>query len=127
MEIVVIATTLVLLQYIYFGVQVGSARGRAGIKAPATTGDPEFERMFRVHQNTAEQLIVLLPALWMFAYFVNPLWGAGISVVYLVGRFVYRASYVRDPSSRSMGFTLSFVPIAVLLVWTFVVAVMRYF
>jgi hypothetical protein len=81
MEAVIIVTVLALMQFYWFGIEVGSMRAKHGCKAPATTGAPEFERMFRVQQNTMEQLVMFLPALWMYASLVNPLWGAGM--VYL--------------------------------------------
>jgi uncharacterized MAPEG superfamily protein len=87
------------------------------------SGAPEFERMFRVHYNTMELLVVFLPALWLYAHMVNPVWGAGIGVVYLIGRLVYRAAYLKDPSGRSLGFNLSVFPPMVMLVWVLVVAV----
>ena len=127
MEAVVIVTVLALAQYMFFGIQVGGARVQSGVKAPATSGDQHFERVNRVHQNTLEQLIVLIPALWMYAHYVNPLWGAGIAVVYLIGRFIYRAEYTKDPATRTLGFSLSFLPGAVMSVWVLVVAVMSYF
>ena len=65
MEATAIVTFLALGQFILFGIQVGSLRARHGVKAPATAGHEEFERMFRVHQNTLEQLVVFLPALWL--------------------------------------------------------------
>ena len=126
MEAVAIVTTLALAQYMFFGIQVGGARQKAGIKAPATTGDAHFECVNRVHQNTLEQLVVFIPALWIYAYYVNPLWGAGMGVVYLIGRFIYSAAYVKDPSSRTLGFSLSFLPGAVMSVWALIVAVMHY-
>ncbi len=64
MELVAIVTLLALAEFIVFGMQVGSARGKYGIEAPATTGDEMFERQFRVHYNTLEQLIIFLPSLW---------------------------------------------------------------
>lgn len=125
MEATAIVTILALLQFTLFGVQVGGMRGKHGVKAPAMSGHPEFERMFRVQQNTLEQLVLFVPALWIFAYFVNPLWGAGIGVVYLIGRFIYRSAYLQDPSGRSLGFMLSFLPSAVLLVWALVAAIIE--
>ena len=125
MEWVAIITVLAILQYVWFGVQVGSMRQKHEVKAPAMTGPPEFERMFRIHYNTMEQLVVFLPALWMFAYLVSPLWGAGIGTIYVVGRFIYRAAYLKDPSGRGTGFTLTFVPAAVMLVWVLVKAVLN--
>ncbi len=126
MEAVAIVTILALMQYMFFGVQVGGARGKAGIKAPAMTGDAHFECVNRVHQNTLEQLVVFIPSLWLYAHYVNPTWGAGIGVVYLIGRFVYSAAYLKDPSSRAIGFTMSFLPGAVMSVWVLIVAVMHY-
>jgi len=125
MDMIAIVTVLALLQFVWFGIQVGSMRARYEVKAPAMSGAPEFERMFRVHYNTMEQLIVFLPALWLYAHMVNPMWGAGLGVVYLIGRFVYRAAYLKDPTSRSTGFSLTFLPVAVMLVWVLVVAVMK--
>jgi len=120
MEATVIITILALAQFILFGIQVGSMRARHEVKAPAVTGHEEFERMNRVHLNTMEQLIVLLPALWIHAQYANPLWGALIGLVYIVGRFVYRAEYLKDPTTRSLGFSMSFVPSVVLLIWVLV-------
>ncbi|MBT8102038.1 MAG: MAPEG family protein [Gammaproteobacteria bacterium] len=127
MEAVAIVTILALGQFILFSVQVGSMRGKHGVKAPAVTGHPDFERVFRVQQNTMEQLVAFIPALWIFAYLVDPLWGAGMGLVFIIGRFIYRSSYVKDPASRSIGFTITFIPIAVMLVWSLVAAVRVYF
>jgi len=126
MDAVVIVTVLALAQYMFFGFKVGGAHQKYGIKAPAMSGDPQFERIYRVHQNTLEQLVVFLPALWLYAYTVEPLWGAGMGVVYLVGRFIYRASYTKDPSTRALGFLLSFLPSAIMAIWALVVAVLDY-
>ena len=125
MEATVIVTFLVLAQYVLFGIQVGGMRVKHGVKGPATTGHEEFERMNRVHLNTMEQLVVFLPALWIHAQVANPLWGAALGLVFIVGRFIYRAEYLKDPGSRSPGFSMSFIPSAVLLIWSLVVVVMR--
>lgn len=125
MEYVAIVTVLALSQFVWFGLQVGAARRRHQVPAPTMSGHPEFERRFRVHMNTLEQLVVFLPALWMFAVRVNPVWAAGLGVVYLVGRFIYRAAYLKDPASRHNGFVITFLPMAVMLVWVVVDAVIR--
>ncbi len=122
-EYTAIVTLLALMQFMLFSIQVGSMRVKHGVKAPAISGHPEFERMFRVQQNTMEQLVVFVPALWIYAYLVNPLWGAGIGIFFVIGRIVYRAAYLKDPASRSNGFTIGVLAIAVLLVWSFVAAV----
>lgn len=120
MELPAIVTALALLQFSWFSMQVGSMRAKHGVKAPAMSGPPEFERMMRVQQNTMEQLVIFLPALWLHAFLVNPLWAAGIGLVFVIGRFIYRAAYLRDPSQRSLGFVTGYLATAVLLVWALV-------
>jgi len=41
--------------------------------------------------------------------------GAGLGVVYLIGRLVYFTSYVKDPNSRSLGYGLSVMPIMIMV------------
>lgn len=106
---------LALLQYLFFGMLVGRARTRYGVKAPAVTGDPIFERHYRVQMNTLELLIIFLPALWIASAHIAPLWIAALGAVYLAGRFLYLRSYVRAPEKRSLGFGLSALPILILL------------
>lgn len=126
MEAVVIITILILLQYTYFGYRVGAVRQATGTKAPASSGPPEFECMNRVHQNTLEQLVMFLPVLWLYAHNVNPLWAAGFGAVFFVGRFLYCAAYLKDPTNRTLGFMLTLLPSVVMAIWVLVVAVMSY-
>jgi glutathione S-transferase len=115
MNLVYIVMGLALLQYLYFSFAVGSARGRFGVKAPAISGHDVFERYFRVQMNTLELIVVLIPALPLFAWFVDARAAAALGVIYLLGRFMYFASYVKDPAKRGPGFGLSFLPIVILL------------
>lgn len=107
---------LALLEYMVFGVLVGRARARYGIPAPAVSGHEIFERYFRVHQNTLEQLIVFIPAAWLFGVYLSAGWAAAIGLVFLVGRALYAAGYVRDPARRELGAGLSFLPTTVLVI-----------
>lgn len=116
MPFVAIVTVLALLQFLWLGLQVASARTRYGVAAPATTGNEIFERHFRVHMNTQEQLVMFLPALWIFAVYISPLWAAALGVVFILGRAIYAMSYVRDPRSRSLGFGLTAFPVLVMLI-----------
>jgi glutathione S-transferase len=116
MPYVAIVTVLALLQFFWFGWQVGVARAKFGVAAPAVTGNEVFERYFRVHMNTLEQLLVFLPALWIFAAYISPLWAAALGVVYLVGRTLYARAYVGNPKNRSLGFTLSALPTLLMLI-----------
>jgi hypothetical protein len=124
MPYVAIVTVIALLQFFWFGWQVGVARGKYNIAAPAVSGNEMFERVFRVHMNTLEQLVVFLPALWIFASYISPLWAAGIGAVFIVGRALYARSYVKDPKSRSAGFALTALPELALLIGILIWAVM---
>lgn len=107
---------LALVQYIYFTWQVGSARVKFGIEAPKITGNDTFERTFRVQQNTMEQLVIFIPGMLLFAYFVSPLWALVPGAFYLVGRQLYARAYVADPKKRGTGATLSMLaPIILVL------------
>jgi glutathione S-transferase len=109
-------TILALLQAVFFAARVGKARVDYGIKAPAVTGHEMFERYYRVQMNTLEQLVLFLPALWLGAMHVDPRLAAAIGAIYLVGRTVYYKAYIADPAKRGMGFSLSLLPSAALLI-----------
>jgi glutathione S-transferase len=123
MPYVAIVTVIALLEFLAFGLLVARARGKYGIHAPATTGHEIFERHFRVQMNTLEQLVMFLPTLWIFARFVSPIWAAGFGVVFVIGRAIYAASYVRDPKSRSLGFALTSLPTLIMMLWIVVWAI----
>jgi glutathione S-transferase len=116
MPYVALVTVLALAEFIWFGILVSKARTRYGVPAPASTGNEMFERAFRVQMNTLEQLVVFLPVLWIFAHYVSPYWAAGLGAVFIIGRAIYARSYVRDPSSRSLGFALTALPSIFMLV-----------
>ena len=109
-----LVTMLALFEFLGFAMAVASARGRYAVKAPATTGNDQFERYFRVQQNTLEQLLLFLPSLWIAAAYWNPLLVAAVGAVFLIGRLLYFRGYVREPRQRHIGFMLSIVPSATL-------------
>jgi hypothetical protein len=127
MPYVHIVTALAVLQFVVFGFKVGVARERFGIKAPAITGNETFERLFRIQMNTLEQLIVLLPGLYLFARYFSPYVAAGLGVAYLLGRELYAFTYVRDPSKRSVGYGVTFLPIVILVLGGLIGAVRALF
>ncbi len=110
MELVIIVVVLALIQFIVFGILVGRARGKYNVSAPATSGDPVFERYNRVHMTTLEQLAVFLPSIFIYSYVGSPAVAAGLGVVYLVGRLVYLRSYIADPATRGAGFGMTALP-----------------
>lgn len=116
MHLPAIITLLSLLLFFAILIYVGYARMKYGIKAPATTGNQDFERVFRVQMNTLENLILFLPALWLFSNYVSPLWAGVLGIVWFVGRVDYAISYARAAEARSRGYgisALAFVALAV--------------
>jgi hypothetical protein len=110
-----LVAVLAVLQFILFGVLVGSARSKYSVHAPATSGHPQFDRLYRVQMNTLELLVALLPAMYIAARYWSPSLVAVGGVVYLLGRLVYWRSYTKDPASRALGFGLSAFPILAML------------
>ena len=100
-------TVLTLILYFVLIINVGQARKKYGIKAPATTGNLDFERVLRVQNNTVEQLIFFLPLLWLFSFYVNSLWAAGIGAIWLIGRVFYAWGYYQAAEKRFPGFAIS--------------------
>ena len=123
MAYLAIVTVLALLQFQIFGFLVGRARARYNVPAPATTGNDIFERCFRAHMNTLEQLVVLLPALWIFGYYVSEVWAAGLGALWIVARVIYWTTYIQDAKKRSAGFALTFLPTLVMMIGILVWAV----
>lgn len=120
MTLIHIVAALAIVQYFYFGFMVGRARQRYGVKAPATSGHEQFDRAYRVQMNTLEQLVGFLPALILASFYVPAGVAAGLGLVYLVGRFIYRQQYLSNPSRRGPGFLLTIAPTTALLVCVFV-------
>lgn len=123
MNYVHIVAILAVLLFFVFGILVGRARAKYGIKAPAVTGNQYFERAFRVHMNTLEQLAGFLPALLIAGQYWPQAIVSSIGLVWLIGRLVYRRLYLADPSSRQTGFLLTVIPTFTLLVLSLVGAV----
>lgn len=124
MELVIIVISLALIEYIFFGLLVGKARGDYNIEAPATSGHPIFERYYRVQENTLELLIYFIPGILMFAHYWRDDIAAGLGAVFLVGRVLYLKQYVKEPKTRTMGFVLSFFPAVILVIGGLAGAVM---
>lgn len=116
MEKVVIVIALGIILYTIFGILVGRARGKYNVPAPATTGDPIFERYNRVHQNTQESLMLFIPGMTMFGYYGNANIACALGLIWIVGRIIYLFSYVKEPKSRGLGFALTFLPGLVLVI-----------
>lgn len=113
--LVSLVTILALIMFLVVTIKVGSARAKYGVKAPEMTGNPDFERVVRVQQNTLEQLSLFLPALWIFAQFVNPIAAASLGAVWVIGRIIYAWGYYQAAEKRGLGFAISSLAIIILL------------
>jgi glutathione S-transferase len=120
--LVAIVTFCALVLYLMMGLRVGAARTQFGVAAPATSGNADFERVFRVQQNTLEWLPLFLVSLWLFAIF----WDTGngrmsdrvaavIGVIWIVGRILYMTSYSKDAATRGAGFGIQALATGILL------------
>jgi glutathione S-transferase len=115
MGFVSFVAALALLEYLIICLITGRARAAYKVDAPATTGHPIFERWYRVQQNTVEQLVVFLPALFLFAGQASTRLAGWLGLLFIVGRAIYARSYVADPASRGTGFVIGFVANVVLV------------
>jgi uncharacterized membrane protein YecN with MAPEG domain len=106
---------LALLQYVWFTARVGLARGKYHVDAPACDGDENFSRLFRIQQNTLEQLIVFIPATYAFSYYLSELWMIVPGLAFIVGRFLYSAEYSKDPKTRTPGMAITLLANVVLV------------
>lgn len=111
-------TLLTLLLLFATGANVGRARGRYGIKAPATSGHEMFDRAFRIQMNTLENTVLVLPALWLCAIYVGDRWAGVIGLAWLLARLWYALAYQKDPAKRGPAFGLSFAAFAALWIGT---------
>jgi len=121
-----IVTCLALLVYLWNTIMIPGARRRTGISAPATTGNPDFERQFRVQQNMVEQLIIFIPSLWLFCLTVQVLVGAALGAIFILGRILYSVSYAKDASKRGPGFGIGMIANLILLIGGLIGAVRLY-
>ena len=116
MRLLSFITLAALVEYAVFVLRVGQARVKYGVEAPATTGNPIFERHLRVQQNTLEQLIIFIPALWLFAEYVGPKSAFILGLLFVIGRGFYAAGYVKEPGQRRIGAITTFAVNGILLI-----------
>lgn len=102
-----LVTALALLVYLVVTINVGRARAKYKISPPQMTGNPDFERVVRVQQNTLEQLIIFLPSLWLFTEFVSPTFASAIGAVWLIGRILFAWGYYQAAEKRMLGFAIT--------------------
>lgn len=111
-------TILMLLTYLWTGVRVGPARKKYDVKYPATEGSDDFNRVYRAHVNTLEQLAMAVPAFWIFAEATHAKYAAIAALVWVIGRVLYVLGYTKQNEKRSTGFMIGFVALAIAILWS---------
>ncbi|MBR1248445.1 MAPEG family protein [Bradyrhizobium sp. AUGA SZCCT0169] len=110
-----LVTCLAILFYFFTSIQVSKARSAFGIKVPATSGHPDFERVFRVQMNTLEWMPIFLPSLWLFAVYISDPVAAGLGLVWIAGRLLYMLGYSQAAAKRGRGFGIQ--ALAAIVLW----------
>ena len=116
MDYVYLLILLALVQFIYFTMRTGITRGKYGVHAPKTQGHETWERIFRVQQNTMEQLVLFIPGILAFAHYVSPRWALLPGILFVIGRQLFSYLYIANPEKRVPGAALSFLSNVVLVV-----------
>ena len=120
MELVALVTIIALLEYMAFTLRTGFTREKYGVPAPAVSGNETWERIFRVQQNTLEQMAIFIPSLWIFSHFWGANVAAGIGLLFLIGRPLYAVGYVAEPTKRTVGFLMGFFSNVLLVIGSLV-------
>jgi glutathione S-transferase len=110
-----LVTCLAILFYFFTSIQVSKARSAFGIKVPATSGHPDFERVFRVQMNTLEWMPIFLPSLWLFAIYIGDLYAALLGLIWIAGRVLYLTGYSQAAAKRGRGFAIQ--ALAGIILW----------
>lgn len=110
-----LVTCLSIALYFFTSLRVSKARAAFGIKPPAISGDPGFERVFRVQMNTLEWMPIFLPSLWLFAIYIGDAAAAAVGALWVIGRIVYFIGYREAVAKRSRGFAIQAV--ASIILW----------
>ena len=116
MDYVNLIVLIALVEYIIFIGIVGATRNKYGVVAPATTGNLRWQRLYRIQVNTAEQLVLFIPAIYGFAHYVNEVGAAAIGGVFVVGRVIYFLGYSQSGEKRMVGAIMSGPPSYVLVI-----------
>jgi glutathione S-transferase len=119
-----LVTVSALLLYFLITLNVGRARVQYKVSPPQVTGNPDFERVLRVQQNTLEQIILFLPLLWLFSQFISPIWGSAIGAVWIIGRILFAWGYYQAAEKRAVGFGISILATLALLGGSFIGIIM---
>jgi glutathione S-transferase len=125
-----LATIIAIVVYFSQSIIVAIGRTKHGVPVPKTMGhNDDFDRVWRVHYNTLEQMPIFLPLLWIFSLVSSPLIGGWLGIAWSIGRIGYMVGYYKSAKGRSNPVAyLSSIAVLVLLVgaiWAVVGGLLR--
>jgi glutathione S-transferase len=121
-----VVTLLAIAFYFFVGTRVAVARDKFGVRLPATTGNPDFERVFRIQANTLEWMPVFLVPLWLCAIYLSDIGAAALGLVWILGRVLYFVGYSRAVEKRLPGFFIQSTACLLLFIGAAIGVVMRW-
>ena len=120
-----LVTLLAVAFYFFLATRVAVAHGKFGVKLPATTGHPDFERVNRVHMNTLEWMPTFLVPLWLCAVYLSDVAAAALGLVWIAGRIWYFVGYRTAVEKRLPGFFVQSTACMLLFIGAVAGVVMR--
>ncbi|MBC7406071.1 MAG: MAPEG family protein [Candidatus Parcubacteria bacterium] len=96
-----LATIMAIIVFLFQSKNVAKGRIKYNVLSPKTMGhNDNFDRIFRVHLNTLEQMPIFLPLLWIFALTISPIYSFGLGVAWSIGRIAYSIGYYKSAEGR---------------------------
>jgi glutathione S-transferase len=111
--------------YFLLATRVAAAHGKFNVELPATTGNPDFERVFRAHINMLEWMPTFLVPLWLCAIYLSDVAAAALGLIWIAGRALYFSGYSKAVEKRLPGFFIQSTACILLFVGAAVGIVMR--
>jgi glutathione S-transferase len=121
-----VVTLLAVALYFFLATRVAVAHRKFGVKLPAMTGNPDFERVFRAHVNMLEWMPTFLVPLWLCAIYLNDIAAAALGLVWIAGRAVYFVGYSKAVEGRLPGFLIQALVCLLLFIGAAVGVVMHW-
>jgi len=121
-----IVTLLAIALYMFLATRVSAARRKFSVRLPATSGNPDFERVFRVHANTLEWMPTFLVPLWLCAVYLNDIAAAVLGLAWIAGRAWYFVGYSEAVEKRLPGFAIQATACMLLFIGAAAGIVMRW-
>jgi glutathione S-transferase len=97
MQFPIFVTLVTLITYQILSISVSAARGKYKITAPATTGNINFERVYRTHLNYLENLVIFLPLVWIDSLeFGGSIFFLVPAISWLISKILFSVAYIKN-------------------------------